>query len=143
VWFSVAPGETKGDLEAAWTLNGEARGSGLGLGLGCFLVMSVPRSTGSIDRPAGTPGAAAQELRISCERQEQMGDWGHLVTTVAYYADAVLDQGRGAEASPLIERALEHLIADDAEAQISLRRVRARLLAERGDLDQAEQLAGE
>jgi tetratricopeptide (TPR) repeat protein len=58
-------------------------------------------------------------------------------------ADALHAQGRGSEAAQTIELAVGWTLDDDIEAQMSLRRVRANLLAHQGDLKEAERLARE
>jgi tetratricopeptide (TPR) repeat protein len=121
----------------------EARALAEQLGLTSMLASGVSQAAGEIELLAGNPAAAERELRAGTESLEQIGDWGHLVTVIPYLADALLEQGRVQEAAPLIERGLGQLVADDADAQIGLRRVWARLLAEEGNLGEAEQIARE
>ena len=70
-----------------------------------------------------------------------MGDWGHLASVVPYLADALWLQRRGDEALPMIDLAARWTLADDMDAQIGWRRVRAKLVAQQGDLEEAERLA--
>jgi class 3 adenylate cyclase/tetratricopeptide (TPR) repeat protein len=128
----------QGDFDAARTLIGKSRTLGQELGLTSLLVSGVTHSAGEIELLAGEPDAAERELRACCEALERMGDRGHLVTSLPYLTDALLAQGRGQEAVSMIDRGLENVVAEDADAQIGLRRVRARLLAERGELEEAE-----
>jgi ATP/maltotriose-dependent transcriptional regulator MalT len=72
---------------------------------------------------------------------ELRGDWGHLSSVVPVLADALNAQGRGEEAVPSIELAGQWTLADDIDAQIGLLRARANLLAQRGELIEAEHLA--
>jgi tetratricopeptide (TPR) repeat protein len=80
-------------------------------------------------------------LRPACEILERMADWGHFVSVVPSLADALYEQGRGHEAERWIDLAARWTLEDDLDAQIGWRRVRARLLARRGDFDAAERLA--
>jgi tetratricopeptide (TPR) repeat protein len=80
-------------------------------------------------------------LRPACEILERMADWGHFASVVPSLADALYEQGRGHEAERWIDLAARWTLEDDLDAQIGWRRVRARLLARRGDFDAAERLA--
>jgi tetratricopeptide (TPR) repeat protein len=74
-----------------------------------------------------------------------MGDLGHLASVAPWLLDALFVQGRDDEALRLTDRwTPERLtVPDDADGQISLRRVRAKLLARRGEVEEAERLARE
>jgi class 3 adenylate cyclase/tetratricopeptide (TPR) repeat protein len=133
----------QGAFDTGRALVGEARAVATGLGLTIMLATGVAHSAGDIELLAGDPVRAEQELRQGCENLEKIGDWGHLVTLIPYLADALLAQGRGQEAAPMIDRAFENVLEDDADPQIALRRVRARLLAEQGDLEEAERVGRE
>jgi tetratricopeptide (TPR) repeat protein len=133
----------QGNVDKGIALVVEARALAEQLGLTSMLASGVSQAAGEIELLAGNPAAAERELRAGTESLEQIGDWGHLVTVIPYLADALLEQGRVQEAAPLIERGLGQLVADDADAQIGLRRVWARLLAEEGNLGEAEQIARE
>jgi tetratricopeptide (TPR) repeat protein len=132
-----------GGFEAGRDLVTEARTLAEELGLDAILAHGVAQSAGEIELLAGDPEAAERELAPACEALERIGDWGHLATTAPYLADALLAQGRAAEAAPVIDLAEQWKLADDADAQIGVRRVRAKLLAQRGSLDDAERLARE
>ena len=106
-----------------------------------ILAHGVAHSAGEIELLAGEPEAAERELRSACEELQRIGDWGHFATTAPYLAEALLAQGRGEEAAPLIDLAAQWTLADDADAQIGGRRVRAKLIAQQGDLEEAERLA--
>ena len=70
-----------------------------------------------------------------------MGETGILSTLAALLAEAVLAQGRDAEAEELT-RASEHAAAaDDAASQIAWRRIRALALSRRGAHGEATTLA--
>jgi class 3 adenylate cyclase/tetratricopeptide (TPR) repeat protein len=133
----------QGAFDTGRALVSEARVVATELGLRVMLATGVAHSAGDIELLAGDPVRAEQELRQACETLEEIGDWGHLVTLIPYFTDALLAQGRGQEAGPMIDRAFEHVVAEDADPQIALRRVRARLLAEQGDLEEAERVGRE
>ncbi len=133
----------QGKFDEARASLGDARSLTQALGPTNILVHSVAISSGEVELVAGNLEAAEPALRAACDALEHIGDWGHLTTVVPHLADALLAQGRGEEAAPLVDRAFEHLIEDDAEAQISLRRVRALVLAEQGKLEEAERVARE
>jgi len=148
--FHVSVLRTRAELEAmrgrfdvARGLLAEARTLAEELGLQAILASGITPTAGEIALLAGDPQEAERELRPACEALERIGDWGHLATTAPYLADALLAQGRGAEAAPVIELAEQWTLADDADAQIGVRRVRAKLLAYDGRLDDAERLARE
>ena len=92
---------------------------------------------------AGRPAGAERALRPAIEALERMGDQGHFATVAPYLADALFAQGRGEEAAPVIELAAQWTLADDMDAQIGWRRAQAKLLAHRGDFENAERLARE
>jgi len=133
----------RGDMEAARASVAEARSLARELGLGSALASGVPHSAGEIELLAGKPAAAERELRAAMDALEAIGDWGHQVTIVPYLTDALLAQGRGSEAAAMIADGFERVVADDADAQIGLRRAQARLLAEQGNLQDAERLVRE
>jgi class 3 adenylate cyclase/predicted ATPase len=115
----------------------------LGEELGLDSAPGVLRSAGEIELLAGDPVAAERPLRVACDALERRGDWGHYASVAPSLADALSGQGREDEAEPLIELAARWTLADDADAQRSQLRVRANLLAHRGELEEAERLARE
>jgi tetratricopeptide (TPR) repeat protein len=80
-----------------------------------------------------------------CEHYERVGEFGFLASVAPYLAEAILIQGRDEEALRLTERwrADQLTLPEDADAQTQWRRVRAKILARRGDLDEAERLGRE
>jgi len=58
-------------------------------------------------------------------------------------ADVLYRQGRYEEALPLTELVAGSALEDDLDPQVAWRRVQAKLLAQRGDLEGGEQLARE
>ncbi len=92
---------------------------------------------------AGDPAEAERWLRPAWDVMERMGNWAHIATAAPLLADALLDQGKDDEASERIEAGERGCAPGDVDAEIGLRRARARLLARRGDLAGAERLARE
>jgi class 3 adenylate cyclase/tetratricopeptide (TPR) repeat protein len=92
---------------------------------------------------AGRPAAAERALRPAVEALERMGNQGHVATMAPVLADVLFAQGRGEEAAPVIELATRWTLADDVDAQIGWRRSQAKLLAQRGDFENAGRLARE
>ena len=87
--------------------------------------------------------AAERELRASCETLEAIGDRGYLSTAAADLAEALYAQGRYDEAELRIEISKRATATEDVQAQIGWRTVRAKVLARRGRLPEAEALARE
>jgi hypothetical protein len=98
---------------------------------------------GPIELLAGDAVAAERELRPAYEVLRRTEHWGYLSSIVPRFVDALLAQGRDEEglgATELIER---HIVAEDVDGHVGWRRVRASLLARRGELEQAKRLARE
>jgi tetratricopeptide (TPR) repeat protein len=112
--------------------------------LGMTLSSAVsPTSAATVELLAGEPVAAEEGLRRSYEALEQMGERSLLSTTVAVLAQALLAQGRNEEADRFAELSKELTAPNDLITQVLWRGVRARTLAARGVIDEAEQLARE
>jgi class 3 adenylate cyclase/tetratricopeptide (TPR) repeat protein len=109
------------------------------------LYSHVSTAAGMIELLAGHPVAAERELRLACERLEEMGELGYLSSAVPPLLEALYRQGRDEEALLLSERWRPDLLTvpEDVDAQVGWRSVRAKLLARRGDLAEAETLARE
>jgi class 3 adenylate cyclase len=133
----------RGRFEAARDSIAEAKVRAEELGLKMILAASVLSVAGQIELLAGDPAAAERALRPACETLERMGDMGHFTTVAPYLADALYAQGRGDEAMASIELASSYGMKDDLDAQAGWRRALAKLLAQRGDLEEAERLARE
>jgi tetratricopeptide (TPR) repeat protein len=112
------------------------------LGLG-VAAAGVQFEAGEIELLAGRPDAAERTLRPAADALERMGNHGHFVTIAPVLADALFAQGRGDEAASLIELVIQWAMADDLDPQIGWRRIQAKLLAGRGDFENAERLARE
>jgi tetratricopeptide (TPR) repeat protein len=132
----------RGNVNAARDLIAEAIALAEEVGLGVSAA-SVQHDSGRIELDAGQPTAAERFVRPAVESLERMGNQGYFVSTAPVLIEALIAQDRDEEAVALIERVAEWSIADDLESQISWRRLKGKLLAKRGDLDDAERLARE
>jgi class 3 adenylate cyclase/tetratricopeptide (TPR) repeat protein len=94
-----------------------------------------------MERLAGDLATAERELRLVFDAHKQAGDEGHLVSSSVELADVLVEQGRDDEALRLTEVSEAGAAPDDLAAQLVWRRVRAKVLARRGDAIPAEQLA--
>jgi tetratricopeptide (TPR) repeat protein len=114
-------------------------------GLHLLLDSQTRPAAGYVELLAGDAEAAERELRPACEGTERVGELGFLSSIAPMLFDALYLQGRDEEALRLNDRwrAEDLTSPEDADAQVGWRRVRAKLLARRGDLDEAERLGRE
>jgi class 3 adenylate cyclase/tetratricopeptide (TPR) repeat protein len=131
-----------GRFDAARELASQARALGEEHGLEPFYVLWT---AGHVELLAGDAVAAERELRMACEHYEEVGELGYLASVGPYLAEAVFAQGRDEEALQLTERwRADRLTApEDIDGHAQWRRVRAKILARKGELDEAERLARE
>ena len=102
---------------------------------------SPRRDLAAVELLAGDPAAAERELRPDCEMLEKMGETYFLSTMAACCARAVREQGRDDEALELTRLAERSAAADDIDAQVLWRAVRAPILARAGAIEEAEAMA--
>ncbi|HSF61842.1 MAG TPA: adenylate/guanylate cyclase domain-containing protein [Gaiellaceae bacterium] len=89
------------------------------------------------------PVEAERRLRRSLALREEIGDRGVRSTVAALLARALLAQSRYDEAESYAALSASLAAPDDYDSQASIRAVRARVLARRGDFEPAESLARE
>ena len=111
--------------------------------LGQTRYSSVPDIDGIVEFLAGDLAAAERRLRAGYLALEEMGDRAFRPTTAAHLADAVYAQGRDDDAKRLTEISEELAARDDLLTQVIWRRVRAKVMARQGRIDEAEDLARE
>ncbi len=114
--------------------------------LGVVLLASLlGTSAGSVELLAGDPVAAEQHLRPACDELEQIGELGFLASSAPLLAEALFLQGRHLDGLRLTERwdARRLTVPEDVDGQANWRRVRAKLQASRGEVEEAEHLARE
>lgn len=94
-------------------------------------------------RLAGDAPAAEQIVRPAVESLQGMGSKNYLSSAACLLAEALWRQGRGDEAMLATQLAEGASAPDDVAAEMGWRAARAKVLADRGDLRSAEQLARE
>jgi DNA-binding SARP family transcriptional activator len=117
---------------------GRARDLGVGLKL-ASINMYYAVALLLIDRD----GEAEELLRPTVESLQRMGEQGMMSTAVAMLGESLYRQGRGDEAMLAAVASEAATADDDLASQMMWRGVRAKVLAARGDLPQAETLARE
>ncbi|MGH2796976.1 MAG: AAA family ATPase, partial [Thermoleophilaceae bacterium] len=111
--------------------------------LGLTLSRAVSHTAAGVDLLAGDPVAAERSLRKGYTALEEMGHTAELSTTAALLAQTLLAQQRDEEAERFAELSERLAPADHLIDQILWRSVRARTLAGRGLIEDAELLARE
>jgi predicted ATPase len=111
--------------------------------LGMTLSLAVSHFAATVELLAGDPVAAERSLRESYRALEEMGERASLSTTAALLAQALLAQRRDQEAERFAELSEELAAPGDLITQVLWRGVRARTLAGRGLVQEAERLARE
>jgi tetratricopeptide (TPR) repeat protein len=96
---------------------------------------------GEIELLAGDAVAAEAELRVGFDTLEAMGEKTLLSTVAAILADALYGQGRYTEAAHYTHVSEEATSPGDIASEAGWRSVRAKLLARRGELDEADRLS--
>jgi tetratricopeptide (TPR) repeat protein len=97
--------------------------------------------SGAVEMLAGDPRAAEAELRRDLEVLREMGERDYMPTTAALLAEALYRQDRLEEAEALTRECEELAAPDDVFSQTMWRSVRAKILARRGEHDEAVALA--
>ncbi len=95
----------------------------------------------AVEMLAGDPEAAARALRDSFDRLDEMGEQGFLSTIAALLAHALYELGAVDEADRFSRASEEAAAADDLISQILWRSSRAKVLANRGEVERAIELA--
>ena len=114
---------TQGDFESARSLFLEATSLAEEFGLERTLT-EVLYQAAEIELLAGDPVAAEHFLRPACEALESMENWGHYVSYAPELVESLFLQGRVHDAVAPFELISQHLIEDDADAQIGVHRCR-------------------
>ncbi len=132
----------RGDFEEARRLWSEARKQYDELGL---RARRAARSiiAADIETLAGDDEAAERELRSGYETLERMGEKGARASIAAILGESLCKQRRDDEAERFAEITKELAPSDDLVSQVLWRSVQAKVLARRGRLDEAEELARE
>jgi class 3 adenylate cyclase/tetratricopeptide (TPR) repeat protein len=132
----------RGRLDVARELYMHCRAVGEEFGVGPVLA-ALPNYSGPIEVLAGDLEAAERELRAGYKALQALGETSTLSTNAALLARTLEFQGRLDEAESFTVVSEQTAPRDDLASQTTWRGVRARVLARRGELEQAEQLARE
>lgn len=111
--------------------------------LGLTLNAATSQNEAVVELLAGNPAAAEESLRTGYRALEEMGERAFRSTTAALLAWAIIEQGRDEEAEGLAELSARLAASGDLLTQILWRRVRARVLARRAEIQEAKALARE
>jgi class 3 adenylate cyclase len=113
------------------------------LGLENAVVEGCERGFAMIRMLEGRPDDAEDGFRRCCELAARTDQVAVLASRAAELADALYEQGRYAEAAEWIDLAEESAGDDDIDAALSIKPVRARILATRGATGEAERVAND
>jgi class 3 adenylate cyclase/tetratricopeptide (TPR) repeat protein len=132
----------RGDFERARQLN--QRGRDISIDKGEVLTAAADSvALGLVELLANKPAAAEATLRESYEALEEMRGTGPLANVAAMLARALIVQGNDEEAEQLTRICEEIAATSQLDSQIRWRALRAIILARRGKLAEAEDLAKE
>ncbi len=132
----------RGNLDTARQLVARSRAIAEELGLRQWLG-ALANFAGPIELLAGDLDAAERELRRGYAELEALGETGVLSTTAAFLARTLASGARYEEAESFAGISTRFGSRDDVYSQVVCRGALARVLAGRGRLDRAEQLARE
>jgi class 3 adenylate cyclase len=127
--------EARAELAAARELHAER---GMQLYLGARTLESA-----ALELLADDPAAAVELGTEACGLLEELGERGWFSTAAADLGQALYALDRLDEAESWAWRSREAGASDDLATQAEWRQVQAKVLARRGDLEEAERLAGE
>lgn len=132
----------RGEFEQARKLNKNA--NAITKDLGESLTAAADSvADGFVELLADDPVAAEAKLRVGYEALKDMGGTGPLASVAAMLARALLVQKQDVDAERLVRVCRESTLETRGDAQIRWRELQAVILARRGDLERAEQLATE
>jgi ATP/maltotriose-dependent transcriptional regulator MalT len=130
----------RGDIETARRLVTESRSRSRELGEHLWAA-GAAMNEAEIELNCGDPARAAEVALEGVTELERLGERGWLSTVAGWAAEALYRLGRDDEAWKLTETAEQAGAADDVITQMLIRQARAKILARRGELERAEQLA--
>jgi class 3 adenylate cyclase len=133
----------RGSFEEARALVAQAKTIYHEFGLATGAVDTCGRVLGAVELLAGRPEKAEEALRESCELLQRLQQTPLLATRAGELAAAIYEQKRYEEAEQWTQLAQDSAGADDLDAAVSWQPVHAKILARRGALVEAEQLARE
>ncbi len=130
----------RGNIAVAREHYTKARAGGLERGQ-LLLAASTTMEAAEAELAAGDPERAAEIALEGIAELESLGEQGWLSTVAGYAAQALYRLGRDEEAWGLTERAEAAGAPSDVITQMLILQVRGKILARRGDLEEAERLA--
>jgi class 3 adenylate cyclase/tetratricopeptide (TPR) repeat protein len=113
------------------------------LGPGVGRAMAQAEWMGHLEMLAGDPRAAERAQREGYEILERFGEKGYRSTLAGDLAQSIYAQGRYDEAMAFAEISREAAASDDVSSQFQWRSAEAKVLARRGEFQEAERLARE
>jgi predicted ATPase len=111
--------------------------------LGLTLYVASSEHEAVVELLAGNPAAAERSARAAYRALEEMGERAFRSTMAASLAVVILELGRDEEAEDFAKLSAQLAASGDLVTQVRWRRVRARVLARRGEIRAAEELARE
>ena len=129
-----------GEFDAARDAVERARHTYIELWQPVTAAVSCDQIGGLVEMLAGEYEAAEGIFRGSAEEFRQRGEWAHLTNRASELAEALYAQERYKEADEWTRVALEHSDSDDISAEFTWRSIRAKVLAQAGNHDAAEEL---
>ena len=133
----------QGDFETARRLVSDARATYEELGHTTAVATFSGVIAGDIELLAGDLVCAEETFRWVCEVMTRAQAYSHLASRGGDLAEALYRQGRLLEAAEWVGIAEAHTAADDLDALTLWMPVRAKLLAQNGELEKAVVLASE
>jgi class 3 adenylate cyclase/tetratricopeptide (TPR) repeat protein len=131
-----------GELDEGLSMIRRARATFAEFGLALHAV-GTARDEGLIARYAGDAAAVERVLRPACDELRELGDTGVLALDVAELAEAYYQLGRIDDADKAVGESERLAGPADVYPQVTWRRVRAKILAQRGESDEALRLVNE
>ena len=132
-----------GRFDEARAILAEVRAELADRGGGIWLAALTGSSSVDVELLAGDPAAAAEFGEKGCALLDELGERSMLSTAAGRLAQALYAIDRLDEADAWAGRAAEFGASDDAFTQMLWRQARAKVLARRGELAEAERLACE
>jgi len=132
-----------GNFDRALDLIAQAKALLEELTLTVWIAGPLTQFAGWIDLWRGDPAAAERQLRWGHDQLSEIKEMAWLPTVDGILAEVVYAQGRADEAEELATAIAGSAGSEDVYSQLLWRGVSAKVLAGRGDVDQAERLARE
>ena len=132
-----------GRFDEARALQAEVRAQLADRGGGILLGTMMGQDSVIVELLAGDPAAGVKLGQEGCRLLDELGEKGFLSTAAGNLAQALYALDRLEEADAWAGRAAELGASDDAITQMLWRQVRAKVLARRGEVEEAVRLARE